>query len=471
MTFISLSHFNNKTTIKDKMMIFCACLLIMSFLIVMLRSITMNVIVKKLHIYNPLTKAILYDSDELRELGGAITDSGKNEIHIDWAKLYPFEYSATENKTKSNKSTSTEVQKFNEFVTHCHSTKNRITGIEKKIGDWTNIYFWNYMVSVKCYNLYKKTICWDISRTKEYNSVVVMPDGQLVSFNPRVDTSWKINAVKSLSDKCHESGINFLMVLAPSKIARSETDYAGKLDFSNQNGDEFVTGLREYGVDVIDIRDEIETAGFEQHQLFYKTDHHWTASTARWASSKILDYMNNHYGYDADISLLDPIRYDKTTYPSNFLGSRGKKVTLAMTTKDDFSLYYPKFQTAIHISIPSLSVSKDGDFSVVYDMSRLNNLSYWTYSYGDNALTSMENRLKADGKKALIVKDSFALTAMPFLILGMEKIQGIDLRYFTGSLLSYIKSEQPDTVIVLYNIENLTAENKNNSHTAFFDFR
>ena len=119
----------------------------------------------------------------------------------------------------------------------------------------------------------------------------------------------------------------------------------------------------------------------------------------------------------------------------------------------------------------NVEIETQSDFSVVYDMSRLNNLSYWTYSYGDNALTSMENRLKADGKKALIVKDSFALTAMPFLILGMEKIQGIDLRYFTGSLLSYIKSEQPDTVIVLYNIENLTAENKNNSHTAFFDFR
>jgi hypothetical protein len=71
--------------------------------------------------------------------------------------------------------------------------------------------------------------------------------------------------------------------------------------------------------------------------------------------------------------------------------------------------------------------------------------------YGDKQVITVHNKLVHDGKKILLVKDSFAEVVSPFLSLGVEELHILDLRYFNGSIKSYVAQQQPDMVVVMYN--------------------
>lgn len=436
---------------------------------VLVRVGTDQLIVKKWQVSNAATKIILGDDIE-------IGPSRKQEPAIAWEKQYPFANADTDKeKTSTSEKTPSLLSRMTNKI---HRAEEKIRSLQGRIASWTENHFWQYTRIVQASNAYQGVIGWDIAPLHGYNSVVSLPDGHLVAFNPKTDVSKKVQSVVSLAHACNQQGIHFVMVLAPSKIARSETEYAGKLDFSNQNGDDFVQGLKAEGVTCLDLRDDVEKEELDQHALFYRTDHHWTGETGRWAAGILFDYLNEQCGYEADKTLLAPEAYDEVIYPSVFLGSRGMKLTLARCTPDDFSLYYPKFDTAFRLQIPSIGLDQQGGFDIFYDMSCLDfeksyyqRWAYSTYAYGLRALISIHNEQKHDGKNLLLVRDSFGNALTPFLSLGMEHLTSIDLSYFTGSLQTLIQQEKPDTVVVMYFVEALTEKETNAAHTGLFDFR
>jgi hypothetical protein len=94
---------------------------------------------------------------------------------------------------------------------------------------------------------------------------------------------------------------------------------------------------------------------------------------------------------------------------------------------------------------------------------------YGAYLYGDNPLLVIHNNFLHGNKKILIIKDSFVNNLAPFLSLGIEHIDMLDLRHFTGSIKTYIKQTQPDMVIVMYNPSALAMDDS--AHKRMFDFR
>ena len=67
----------------------------------------------------------------------------------------------------------------------------------------------------------------------------------------------------------------------------------------------------------------------------------------------------------------------------------------------------------------------------------------------------IHNENSSNGKKILVLKDSFGRVVTPYLALGVDETSVIDLRHFTGSLKSYIEEYKPDAVIMLYYPGNL----------------
>lgn len=199
--------------------------------------------------------------------------------------------------------------------------------------------------------------------------------------------------------------------------------------------------------------------------FFFKTDHHWKPETALWAAQKVAQVLNDRFSYNADLTELNPENFNKTVFPQKHLGSYGQRVTLSRTLPDDFSLFFPKFPTSIHLDIPSMNLSKDGDFSILYDRHRLDSQKdsdnpyppyvYATYLYGERAIISIKNHQKKNEKKLLMLHDSFSDSMAPFLALSMEQLNLVDLRCFTGSIKNYIQQNRPDTVVVCYTVSVL----------------
>lgn len=82
--------------------------------------------------------------------------------------------------------------------------------------------------------------------------------------------------------------------------------------------------------------------------------------------------------------------------------------------------------------------------------------TYATYSGGDFRLQIMKNNLNPNGKKILLIRDSYACVVAPFLALQTSELHICDMRnyeYYVGNKLNaeeYIKQIKPDYVLVLY---------------------
>ena len=81
--------------------------------------------------------------------------------------------------------------------------------------------------------------------------------------------------------------------------------------------------------------------------------------------------------------------------------------------------------------------------------------TYGTYSGGDYRLQKITNNSIEDGKKIVVIRNSFGCVVTPFLALHAKELHAIDLRsgsYPAGEMVdieAYLQEVQPDYVIYL----------------------
>lgn len=443
-----------------------ACVIVLAIIMfffasIVIRTLTRQILVKRLGLENAFTNAILFDVQILDngEHGGKIVAE-----YADWESLYPFH----------NDNANAGIDNIKPQIFDVYS--KRIQSIEGKIQTYVTDFLIGYNKIVELASKYEHVIQWDYAPYGEYNAVVTLPDGYLCTYAEKRDISSEAANAVSFAEYCSQNGIDFVYAQAPCKISETQDKtISGVVDFSNQNADALIERLRQEGIDVYDFRSQIDAEGLDHHSLFYRTDHHWLAETGLWASRHILEYLRQQYGYDVDTTLLDQERFTSTLYPSWFLGSQGKKVTLSVTAPDDFSLLYPTYDTEMHFSIPDAAVDLYGDFSIIYDMYQVNEIDYYgknpynAYMYGNHALARFENNLATNDIRLLFIHDSFGDCVLPFVSLGVKYVDSLDIRNFTGSVQCFIEEDKPDAVIVLYNPSSVNSDG--DLHKATFDFR
>ena len=63
-----------------------------------------------------------------------------------------------------------------------------------------------------------------------------------------------------------------------------------------------------------------------------------------------------------------------------------------------------------------------------------------------------------NGRKLLVIKDSYAHCLVPFLSEQYEEIHMVDLRYYRKPLSPIVKEEGIDEVMFVYGAENLATD-------------
>ena len=127
---------------KRHVMMACAGILVLAMGSVGLRFSTRQILVKKLHMDNRFTRAVLFDQ---RELWTSNKESNKEskEIPIDWQKEYPFS-NLGETKKDRNPFLKLDVLK---------KSKN-VLSVENKISDWTSTRFIGYPLFLQIGEIY-----------------------------------------------------------------------------------------------------------------------------------------------------------------------------------------------------------------------------------------------------------------------------------------------------------------------------
>ena len=318
------------------------------------------------------------------------------------------------------------------------------------------------------------------SRIIDGDDVVIKMDNGLLTFTRDELSEEDLRiCTENLADFCRfaqEEGADFLYVQTPSKVNKYDNQLPeGYQDFMNPNADRLMAGLEEARVPTLDLRDEIvEDLDFDS--AFYASDHHWKPSTGLWAAGEILARLNADYGAGFDLEWVDPARYHTEVIEDIFLGALGKKTGLGYVPLDDMELVLPDYETEFSMEITATGDVYSGDFAQAFlDESQLERGDYYTknpyaaYFRDDQALVEVENALVDNGKRVLLLKDSFGLSTAPYMATAAEHLSVIDLRHFRGSLQEYVKETQPDMVVVMYNPQAIAAPE--GYHADLFDFR
>lgn len=262
-----------------------------------------------------------------------------------------------------------------------------------------------------------------------------------------------------------ERDIPMVYVNTPFKIQQTDKQLPlGTEDHSNENADRFLACLREENVTVFDLREIIAAEKLDHYDMFYRTDHHWKAESGLWAAGEIVEFLSGWNGdYAVKDGLLEPSAYTYEVHEDRFLGSAGKRVGSIYAGMDDFTVITPNFETEFSFSAMEGEIYREGSFSDVFIVRDIlnseNKFTSSVYStYCGDAYAHIEIRNTQTGpnrsctdKKILIIRDSFSDVLIPFLSLGYEELDVIDLRMFDQDLMAYVEKSDPDLVLVVYN--------------------
>ena len=272
-------------------------------------------------------------------------------------------------------------------------------------------------------------------------------------------------ATAAFSQDLEALGIPYLYVNAPQKLQRGEALLpTGVEEYGNESADAFLAELERRGTDYVDLRPLFEENGIYSN-WFFRTDHHWKPEAAFFAWQALTDELEERYGLDADPALTDPANWDTRVLEHFFLGSQGKRVGSLYAGVDDIELWVPTFHTNFTYSIPIYDMERTGPFEEsllfperVEERDYFGGNPYTLYAGGDYPMGRIYNEVHPEGKRILLLRDSYACALTPFLALSCGELITIDLRYFHDDLLSYVDWLEPDVVLVMYTAGSLALD-------------
>lgn len=176
--------------------------------------------------------------------------------------------------------------------------------------------------------------------------------------------------------------------------------------------------------------------------IYYKTDHHYTINGAYLSYRAFMESIGEK---PKDISY-----WGEAIKIEDFYGTYFSKAKPFNAQKDILSYY--------EIKGLSMKIGEE-TYDNLYDYNYLKTRDkYSLYLRGNNPLTIIKNNNLKNGKKLLVIKDSFGNSMIPFLTAHYEEIQVVDLRSFMPKLSEYIKDNEYDNIIVLYNFMNFVKD-------------
>ncbi|MEY8304404.1 DHHW family protein [Anaerosalibacter bizertensis] len=181
--------------------------------------------------------------------------------------------------------------------------------------------------------------------------------------------------------------------------------------------------------------------------IYYKTDHHWTSKGAFYAYKRLGESMG-FYPHGNDY-------FDIKEVTDSFYGSLYSKGRFRNIKGDSIELYIPKKSencTVEYYDEKKISNS-------LYNMESLKEKDKYTvFLNGNHSLLKINTDI-SNSKKLLIIKDSYANSLVPFLTGHYNEIYMIDLRYFNEDLSKFIKENNIDDTLILYNVKTFFEDN------------
>lgn len=178
--------------------------------------------------------------------------------------------------------------------------------------------------------------------------------------------------------------------------------------------------------------------------IYYRTDHHWTTLGAYYG---YLQFCKEQGLTPVDINSLTAHNVD------NFYGTYDSKYK-GIGIKPDTITYYQR-------PIEKMVIGNE-EKSGLYDLEKTKvRDKYAMFLHGNNPISiiySKENE-QNQGKKLLLLKDSYGNSMIPYLTYNYQEIYVVDLRYYSDSISKLIEDKGIQTTFILYNFDTMMTDN------------
>ncbi|MCR5272937.1 MAG: hypothetical protein K6E13_08140 [Lachnospiraceae bacterium] len=282
--------------------------------------------------------------------------------------------------------------------------------------------------------------------------------------------------VMRLKEYVSQYGTDVLFVIAPSKYVKSESVLRTGMPINDPETkvDELLFYLNRLDVDTLDLNQYIPCDEVPYEEAFFKTDHHWTAKAAFYATQVLCNTLNDSYGYGLDIeNYLTEDVYSTVTYRQGMLGSMGRGTGVFFSGIDDFTAYYPDFEMNFYRN----TLQENGEYSslegdiigtlilpdTLTSDSIYSDSQYSLYMNGLRQFEQIENKDNPDGLSVFMIRDSYFSPVISFMaplcgsidaMWSMEEFDELDIE-------RYVKENRFDCIIIEYypyNIEESAFE-------------
>ncbi len=214
-----------------------------------------------------------------------------------------------------------------------------------------------------------------------------------------------------------------------------------KLAASEKDNIDYLYSLLGEGVTPIDAYSALEA--HKSEYLYFNTDHHWTG-------------LGAYYGYSVFAKAAGFMPYNYDSYTKHVIEPfRG---TLYSATQDNSLYNNPDFVEwcEVPIGYSAYYIYKGDPRTPHYTDSVMAGYatggnSYSVYLGGDYPLICTRSNLH-NGRKALIIKESYGNAVSTYILSHFEETYIIDERYYTGNVLDLVSEQGVTDVIIINNV-------------------
>ena len=182
--------------------------------------------------------------------------------------------------------------------------------------------------------------------------------------------------------------------------------------------------------------------------IYSRTDHHWSPLGAY--------YTAQEFARVAKVPFRDLSNYDKKVV-HGFVGSMyGYSHDIALkNAPEDFIYYVPRgvqytttyinYKLSKNFGVVGEQPETQGEFFYTYPDG--SNGAYCTFMGGDTKLTHVNTSTK-NGRRLLIIKDSYGNALPGYLFFSFEDIHVVDFRYFSKNMKKYIEQNHITDILI-----------------------
>lgn len=289
-----------------------------------------------------------------------------------------------------------------------------------------------------------KALIEKMSLKQENNGIFIGKNDYLLQpiSEPTEQMQRNINSINSFSGKNEDVSLYFLLAPTSVDIYREQRPWLAQ----SYNQLSIIHTVQKQLSPKISFINVYETLRQNNNQqLYYRTDHHWTARGAYFAYVEAAKAMELQA-----YSLKD---FHIETVSESFKGTFYSKANVLHTQPDYIEAFFPKWQV---------------EYEVLYDQKERAN-SLYEYGYlektdqysffldGNHSLVKITSSIE-NGRKIAVVKDSYAHIFIPFLVNHFEEVHVVDLRFNQSNLSDYLIQNEIKDVLFLYNIDQFMTD-------------